>query len=56
RAYERMLPTQRDSIGQNPAGTDTGFLAGTIDNLMIFSKPLTAAQVGHLYRQQVAEQ
>lgn len=56
RAYERMLPAQRDSIGKNPAGTDTGFLAGTIDNLMIFSKPLTAAQVGHLYRQQMAEQ
>ncbi|MDF2663295.1 MAG: glycosyl hydrolase [Paenibacillus sp.] len=54
RTYARMLPTQRDAIGKNPAGTDTGFLAGVIDDVMVFSKPLTSVQVEHLYRVQAS--
>lgn len=49
--YDRRIPNQRDAIGKNPAGTETGYLAGAIDDLMVFSKPLTSVQVEHLYRQ-----
>lgn len=50
--YDRLLPSQRDALGKNPSGAETGFLAGVIDNVMVFSKPMTAEQVAHLYREQ----
>lgn len=48
--YRSGIPTQRDAIGKSPASTETGYLAGIIDEMMVFSKPLTPVQVEHLYR------
>ncbi|RKN85516.1 LamG-like jellyroll fold domain-containing protein [Paenibacillus ginsengarvi] len=48
--YGRHVPTQPDAIGRSPAGTS--YFTGTMGRVMVFGKPLTAAEAGYLYRVQ----